>query len=61
MGPTPFLVERVSDKYRYKIIVKCKNNRTFRALLREAIAALAQQVSLRDVAVGVDFHPDNEI
>ena len=33
LGPSPALVVKVSNKYRYKLIIKCRNNRAFRRLL----------------------------
>lgn len=33
LGPSPALVVKVSNKFRYKLIIKCKNNSEFRALL----------------------------
>ncbi|MBQ2486816.1 MAG: primosomal protein N', partial [Ruminococcus sp.] len=39
LGPSPALVVKVSNKYRYKLIIKCRNNRAFRALLSSALVA----------------------
>lgn len=33
LGPSPALVVKVSNKFRYKLIIKCKNNSEFRKLL----------------------------
>lgn len=33
LGPSPANVVKVSNKFRYKLIIKCKNNRDFRGLL----------------------------
>ncbi len=37
LGPSPALVVKVSNKYRYKLIIKCRDNRDFRALLSESL------------------------
>ena len=37
LGPSPAQVAKVSNKYRYKIIVKCRNTKRFRKLLAETI------------------------
>ena len=37
IGPAPSSVVRVGGRYRYKVIIKCVNNRRFRALMREAL------------------------
>ena len=39
LGPSPALVVKVSNKFRYKLIIKCRNNRAFRALLSSALVA----------------------
>lgn len=37
MGPLPFTVVKVSNKYRYKLIIKCKNSSLFRNFISELI------------------------
>lgn len=55
MGPSLASVSRVNNRYRYKMIIKCKNNKRFRELLRNAIA-----INIRgDVSVFVDINPEN--
>ena len=61
MGPTPFLVERVGDRYRYKIIAKCRKDARTRQLFRTAILQLAEQKKLFGVRLAVDFWPQGEI
>ena len=36
LGPSPAATPRINNKYRYRLIIKTKNNRRFRELLREA-------------------------
>ena len=55
MGPSLASVSKVNNRYRYKMIIKCKNNKRFRELLRKAI-----QVNQKgDVSVFVDINPEN--
>ena len=35
LGPTPGSIEKINDSYRYKLTVKCRNDRRFRDLIRE--------------------------
>lgn len=35
LGPSPASIAKVSNKYRYKIIIKCRNTRRFRTLLAD--------------------------
>lgn len=37
LGPSPASIAKVSNKYRFKLIVKCRNNRRFRKLLSETL------------------------
>ena len=57
LGPAPYSIPKVNNKYRYRIIIKCKNNQRFRELLRKAIS-----VKLKgDTSVSVDFNPETVI
>lgn len=37
LGPSPAQVAKVSNKYRFKIIIKCRNDKRFRRLLSETV------------------------
>ncbi len=37
LGPSPASIAKVSNKYRFKLIVKCRNNKRFRKLLSETL------------------------
>ncbi len=57
LGPSPATVPRVNGKYRYRMIIKCKNNKEFRSMLRQAIdIKLNEQTS-----VSVDINPETII
>jgi len=57
LGPAPYAIPKVNNKYRYRIIIKCKNNQRFRELLRKAISVKLSQ----DTSVSVDFNPETMI
>lgn len=38
LGPSPANVMKVSNKYRYKLIIKCRNDSRFRSLLSGVLA-----------------------
>ena len=57
LGPSPAATPRINNKYRYRLIIKTKNNRRFRALLREA----TNQKCPRDTSVSVDINPETII
>ncbi|MBR3844880.1 MAG: primosomal protein N', partial [Clostridia bacterium] len=42
LGPAPAQGVRVGGKYRYRMIIKCKNNKAFRAMMAAALEKLGQ-------------------
>ena len=40
IGPTPSAVVRVGNRFRYKVIIKCVNNSSFRSLMKSALTGL---------------------
>ena len=54
LGPTPGAVPRVSGKYRYKLMIKCKNTPEFRELLGKALITFGRD----SAAKGVNVHAD---
>lgn len=57
LGPSPATVPKVNNKYRYRIIIKAKNNSRFREMIRKA-----SDIKLKkDTYVGVDINPENII
>lgn len=55
LGPVPPSIARVNNKYRYRMIIKCKNNKRFREMLKKAINIKLQA----DASVSVDFNPES--
>ncbi len=43
LGPTPGSIEKINDTYRYKLTVKCRNDRRFRDLVRSTLALYEQE------------------
>ena len=58
LGPAPAQVSKVSNRYRYRLLIKCKNNRRMRALLREALLSYGRTAHSRQAAIFVDMNPD---
>ncbi len=56
LGPSPALVVKVSNKYRYKLIIKCKNNSEFRSLLSSVIIDFGGEREFSDVSVFADMN-----
>lgn len=56
LGPSPALVVKVSNKYRYKLIIKCKNNSEFRGLLSAILIDFEKNSQFNDVSVYADMN-----
>lgn len=56
LGPSPALVVKVSNKFRYKLIIKCKNNREFRKLLSTVLADFGNNREFSSVTAYADMN-----
>ena len=55
LGPTPATVPKVNNKYRFRMLIKCKNNARFREMLN-----LATNIKLKqDSAYAIDINPES--
>ena len=57
LGPAPASVVKLHNRYRYRMIIKCKNNKRFRAMLKEATNIKL----VKDLSFSVDFNPETII
>ncbi len=57
LGPSPASIPVVGNKYRYRMIIKCKNNRKFRELIRKSLDIK----QILDTSVIVDMNPETII
>ena len=61
LGPTSGSIEKINDSYRYKLTVKCRNDRRFRDLIRETLTLYEQEKLPGKATVVVDLHSDGDI
>ena len=61
LGPTPGSIVKINDSYRYKLTVKCRNDRRFRDLIRETLTLYEQEKLPGKATVVVDLHSDGDI
>ncbi len=54
LGPT--MSSRINGSYRAKIIIKCRNNKAFRDIIRRVMAAAYKDAAFKDVSFFVDFN-----
>ena len=56
LGPTPLPVVRVNDRYRYRVILRCRAD----TLVRKAVAAVISLGSTDKQFRGVSFYADSD-
>lgn len=61
LGPMPPRLSKVNNKYRYRIIIKCKNNKRFRNMLSELLISFGKNKKYSDVTFTADINPENLI
>ncbi|MBR3815481.1 MAG: primosomal protein N' [Clostridia bacterium] len=59
LGPMPPRISKISNKYRYRIIIKCKNNKKFRSLVSELLIQFGKNSRFADVTLTADINPEN--
>ncbi len=58
LGPSPAQVAKVNNKYRYKIIVKFKNEKQFRELIKDLLLGFGKQKEYSSISTFIDINPD---
>ena len=61
LGPAPMNVVMVNDRYRYKLTVKCRNDRAFRALLARVLDLYSKEGLPARATVAVDMNSDGDL
>ena len=56
LGPSPMNVVKVSGKYRYRLIIKCKNDKKFRSFLSELLKEFLKDPKNKNVAAFADMN-----
>ena len=57
LGPSPAAVFKVSNKYRYKLLLKCRNDARFREMLSRMLIAFSAEREYANVTVYADVDP----
>ncbi len=57
LPPMPPRISKVNNKYRYRIIIKCKNNREFRKLISQLLIEFGKTKTYSDVSFIADINP----
>jgi primosomal protein N' (replication factor Y) len=57
LGPAPATILKVNNRYRYKIILKCKNDKAFRSFISNLLISYNKEKISRKVFAFVDINP----
>lgn len=58
LGPAKCAMARINNRYRYRIIIKCHNNKAFRSFLSELLIEASKEKTLADVRLFADINGD---
>ncbi|MCO7136462.1 primosomal protein N' [[Clostridium] leptum] len=58
LGPAPASIARVNGKYRYRLIVKCRDGRRFRQLMALLLTDFGKKREYSDVTAFADMNPE---
>lgn len=56
-APMPGNIEKINNKFRYKIVMKCKNNKEFRDLISTVLIRFGKAKKYKNIKAFVDINP----
>jgi primosomal protein N' (replication factor Y) len=59
LGPVSPRVAKVGGNFRSRIIIKCKNDKAFRAMIRELLISFKKENKQNNVNIFADINPEN--
>lgn len=57
LGPSQAYVYKVNNKYRYKTIIKCRNSKDFRNVIKETLLEFSKNKEFKNIGITVDINP----
>ena len=58
LGPAPAGIARMNGKYRYRLIIKCRDGRRFRELMARLLTDFGRNREYSDVTAFADMNPE---
>ncbi len=58
LRPVPARVMKMAGRYRYRIIIKCRNSSGFRQMISEILKDVSSEKTFKNVTVYADINPD---
>lgn len=61
LGPMPPRISKINNKYRYRLIIKCKNTKSFRKMISELLVDFGKDKKYNGVTLSADINPESLI
>lgn len=61
LSPIPARVAKISGRFRYRLIIKCRNSRNFRNMISEVLINSGTDPVYKNVTVYADINPDSTL
>ncbi len=58
LGPNPAVIPKINNKYRYKLILKCRNDKAFRELITNITDEYYKDRENKGIYLTIDFNPE---
>lgn len=59
LGPIAPRISKLGGKYRYRLIIKCHNNDSFRNMISELLQIFRKNKENKDIAISIDINPES--
>lgn len=59
LGPAPLKIVKVGNKYRYRLILKCRNSKEFRKMISDILMEFGKNKLFSDISAYADMNPEN--
>lgn len=59
LGPMPPRIAKLSNKYRYRLIVKCRNTKRLRAMIAQLLTQFPKDTRFKEVTAYADINPES--
>ncbi|MBQ9106975.1 MAG: primosomal protein N' [Clostridia bacterium] len=61
LGPSPAFIKKVSGRYRYRLMIKCRSSARFRKMISELLVSFGADPTLKGITTFADINPENII
>ena len=59
LGPMPPRISKINNKFRYRLIIKCKNTKRFRSMISDLLIKFGKDKKYNGVSVTADINPES--